>query len=92
MKVEYIFYVAISPKGKYYMSYEEWIPEGEELIIEETTELEFADEFESPEEVYEFKNNVDKSRSLWEGKYTIAKGEFEPVQIKKFRKSYEELS
>lgn len=92
MKLEYEFYVAISPNGNYYSSYEEWIPEGEELIIKETTDLKYADEFDNPEEVVEFKNNIEESRYLYEGHYTIATGEFEPVQIKKFKKIYEELS
>lgn len=92
MKAEYEFYVALSPTGKYYMSYEEWIPEGDKLIIEETLDIEYADEFKTPEEVYGFKKNVDESRYLYEGHYTVATGEFEPVKIKKFKKIYQEIS
>lgn len=91
MKKACEFYVAVSPSGKYYYSYEIWIPEGEELRIEETDEIEFADEFDSFEDFNEFKSDVEKSRDLFKGRYTIAIGEFEPVQIKKFKKTYEEI-
>ena len=91
MKKNYEFYVALSPNGEYYHSFENWIPEGEELIIDVTDNIEDADRFDSIEEIEQFKKDVEESRELYEGKYTIAEGEFNPIKIFLVKAIYETI-